>query len=104
MKTDIFHARDERDIALALLERTRAEYLERARAAADELARKNLTVTIDDVRAVCPPPAGIDPRVLGSVFKRSDWRPVGFAQSARPACHARHVRIFVKQQKDRRNG
>jgi hypothetical protein len=95
---DLMRGREERDAVLALLERTRSEYLERARAAAEELAKKTRTVTIDDVRAVCPPPAGIDPRVLGSVFMKSRWVPVGFAQSARATCHARHVRVFVRKE------
>ena len=80
--------------AIALLEQTRAEFLQDARQAALRLGKKQINVTIDDVRAVCPPPAGIDPRVMGAVFKSHLWKPVGHVASARAKCHRRPVALF----------
>jgi hypothetical protein len=84
-----------KEAALALLEQTRAEYLQDAREAAMRLGEQHDQVTIDDVRAVCPPPAGIDPRVMGAVFRGRLWKAVGFVSSTRATCHRRPVRLFA---------
>lgn len=80
---------------LPLFEANRSVWLAQARVAALKLGRQGRVVTIDDVRRVCPPPAGIDPRVMGAVFTRSDWEAVGFVNSTRTACHKRPVRLFI---------
>lgn len=83
---------------LPLFEDTREEFLEKAREAAVALGRKHGFCTIDMVRAVCPPPEGVDPRVMGAVFqcrKATDpWRKDGFVSSKRKACHGRPVGVF----------
>lgn len=86
-------ATEGRDEAMALFEEYRAEWLARARLAAILLYRRvRRPITIDDVRAECPPPRCFDPRVMGAVF--SGWTPVGFANSQRRTCHGRHIRLF----------
>lgn len=76
-------------------EEHRADWLAEARAIAFDLAQRNGTVTIDDVRALCPPPADVDPRVMGAVFRTRDFRPTGkHRKSARSICHNRPVAIF----------
>lgn len=86
-------ATNARDEALALFEMYRAEFLARARNAALRLYRRvGRPITIDDVRAECPPPGDIDPRVMGAVF--SGWNAVGFTNSRRRTCHGRPIRLF----------
>jgi hypothetical protein len=86
-------ATQSRDEALALFESHRAAWLATARIAALRLYRRlGRPITIDDVRAECPPPDGCDPRVMGAVF--SGWTPVGFTNSRRRACHGRPIRQF----------
>lgn len=86
-------ARQARDEALELFEVHRAEWLGEARRAALLLYRQvGRPITVDDVRAECPPPAGCDPRVMGGVF--TGWAPVGFTNSRRRACHGRPIRLF----------
>lgn len=87
---DATQARDE---ALALFEEHRAEWLAAARRTAILLYRQfGRPITIDEVRAECPPPAGVDPRVMGAVF--TGWTAVGFTNSRRRTCHGRPIRLF----------
>lgn len=86
-------ATEGRDEALALFEEHRAEWLAAARHAALRLYRRvERPITVDEVRAECPPPEGIDPRVMGAVF--SGWVAVGFVNSRRRMCHGRPIRMF----------
>ncbi len=54
---------------LPLFEVSRADWLSDARQAARKIAARRGEVTIDDVRELCPPPAGVDPRVMGAVLR-----------------------------------
>jgi hypothetical protein len=65
-----------------------------ARAAARRIAGEQGQVTIDDVRAVCPPPDGADPRIMGAVFSGEGFERIGFTASRRDACHGRHIGVF----------
>lgn len=86
-------ATEGRDEAMALFEVYRAEWLATARDAAFRLYRRlERPITIDDLRAECPPPEWADPRVMGAVF--SGWTPVGFTNSRRRTCHGRPIRLF----------
>jgi hypothetical protein len=74
-------------------------WLYRARRAAQDIARRDATVTIDQVREVCPPPKGVDPRIMGAVFTRKHFEAIGWIDSRRKECHFRPIRIFqIKQQ------
>ena len=86
-----------RDAALGLLERTRADWLGAARTYAVSIARNNRKrfVCADDIHYVCPIPEGIDPRVMGAVFKIPELVPDGYVQTKRPEAHARPIRRFV---------
>jgi len=85
-----------KESALALLERTRKDYLLEARAAARKIAyMTQVPISVDDVRAICPPPETIDPRVMGAIFNRADWEPVEFINSHRHTCHNRPIRLFA---------
>lgn len=86
-------ATQSRDEALELFEIHRAEWLATARGVAIRLyQREGRPITVDDVRAECPPPAGSDPRVMGGVFV--GWTPVGYTNSRRRTCHGRPIRQF----------
>lgn len=78
---------------LPLFEEHRGDWLATARAAARFLGHGGAPVTIDAVRKLCPPPADVDPRVMGAVFLRREWTRIGFEQSARRECHGRPVAV-----------
>ncbi len=80
--------------AFDLFEVHRAEWLAEARAAAEQIGRETGTCTADDVRTVCPIPDGIDGRVMGAVFRKSEWAAGEFVNSRRTACHKRPIRVF----------
>jgi hypothetical protein len=81
--------------AFALFERHRAEWLASARnfLNAHPIGTK---LTVDDVRAACPPPEGIDGRVMGAAFKSLPWRVVGYRPSNRTTCHKRPIAVFER--------
>jgi hypothetical protein len=79
---------------LPRFEALRAEWLEEARAIARRLGADGSTLTVDDVRRLCPPPQGIDPRVMGALFTKSEWVCVGYRRSSRGICHNRPVGVF----------
>jgi hypothetical protein len=83
---------DER--VLPLFELRRGDWIARARDVARSIAAEKGQVTIDDVRAVCPPPDGADPRIMGSVFAKSGFERIGFTASKRDACHGRMIGVF----------
>ena len=70
------------------------EWLAQARAVARRIARENGTVTIDQVREFCPPPAGVDPRVMGAVMQPREFQMIRLTESRRKACHGRHIGVF----------
>lgn len=86
-----------KDEAMELFSKTRAEYLTRARKVAQQIvaARSVKTITVDDVRKVCPVPKNINPSVLGALFCKSDWVIVGFEQSTRAVAHSRFIRRYT---------
>jgi hypothetical protein len=70
-------------------------WVQSARAVARRIAAERGQVTIDDVRAVCPPPDGADPRIMGSVFTAGEFRQVGRVNSSRRQCHGRSIAVFA---------
>ena len=79
---------------LPLFETSQPDWLTQARYVARSIAASREFVTIDDVRQVCPPPDGVDPRVMGAVFKGKDWECIGYQKSKRSACHNRPIGQF----------
>ena len=75
-----------------LFETTREDYLAEARLAADALANERGIITVNDVREMCAPPANIDPRVMGAIFKSKAWQKVGYMSSSR--AHMRPIAMF----------
>jgi hypothetical protein len=83
----------DRDI-LPLFEEHRRDWLEHARTVAFRLGTTGRAITVDDVRALVPPPAHVDPRVMGAIFRTSDWEPIGYVRSDRRTCHNRPIAQF----------
>jgi len=85
---------------LPLFNQTRSEWLSEARKAAYLLAITRgwkgspPELTTDDIHKHCPLPDGIDPRVMGAVFRTNQWRKVGYINSTRATCHNRPIAIF----------
>ena len=80
---------------LDLLEEHRPDYLSEAREAARRLLERRDSITINDVRAICPTPKDIDPRVMGAVFRHGDFEATGeFVLSSRQTCHNRPIQKF----------
>ena len=80
---------------LDLLETQRGDYLTEARDVARQLLETRESITVNDVRAVCPPPPEYDPRVLGALFRCRDFEATGeFVQSSRSTCHNRSIQRF----------
>lgn len=70
-------------------------WIDRARAAARDIARRQGTVSSDDIWEACPPPQYADARVMGAVFHpRKDWVVDGYQRSRRRACHSRPICVW----------
>lgn len=92
---DFIAAEEAKETILDTLESRRHAYIAQARAVARKLyAEIGGPVSVVDVRAKCPPPEEFDPRVLGAVFRKPEWRKVGYAASCRKICHNRFVSLF----------
>ena len=91
--------RKERDAALGLLERTRADWLTYARSYAVLHARLHGSVCADDIHERWPIPEGIDHRVMGAVLQIKELVPDGYVQTKRRCAHARHIIRFVLRER-----
>lgn len=84
-----------------LFEEHRKEWLKAARAKAIEIAEKDPEglCTIDAVRAECPVPDGVDPKVCGAVFKgeKGRWKFFTFTRTSRKKAHGRPVTVWQLQ-------
>jgi hypothetical protein len=83
------------DAVLPLFAQHGGEWIAHARAVARRIAVERGQVTIDDVRALCPPPEGADPRIMGSVFAGGQFAQVGRINSSRRECHGRSIGVFA---------
>lgn len=91
---------EQRDIAIDLLERTRADWIQRARIVAHNIiiGRQHYWlggwVTADDLREVWPVPVGQDARVVGAVFRDKRFVKMGYTATERPSSHSRPIAVF----------
>lgn len=84
---------------LPLFNQTRDDYLSLARRVALMLHKKlQRPITVDDVRAVVPPPPEWDGRLMGAIFKTEDWTWYAYERSGRSTCHRRPISSFVPSQ------
>ncbi len=84
----------QRDQALNLLERTRGEWVERARIVAENICRVKGWVTVDDLREVWPVPPDWDARVVGTVFRDKRFIKAGYQPTLRASSHSRPIAVF----------
>jgi hypothetical protein len=83
------------DEVLPLFNQTRDDYLSLARRVALMLHKRlQRPISVDDVRAVVPPPSEWDGRLMGAVFKTEDWTWVAYERSTRSTCHKRPISTF----------
>ncbi len=76
-------------------EMTKADFLRRAREAAVSLLKTRDTITIDDVREIVAPPKGMNPNVMGAVFKGPLFEGTGiYVKSKRKISHHRPIQKF----------
>lgn len=87
--------RELRDQQLALFNTSRAELLERCRALAIVIARRQGFVSINEIRANIQLPPDVHPSVLGAVFRCSLFRAIGYIEALHPAAHARVIRVYA---------
>ncbi len=84
----------ERDQVLDLLERTRADWISRARIVAHNIILRKGWVTADDLREVWPVPEEFDARVVGAVFRDKRFVKDGYTATERPTSHGRPIAVF----------
>lgn len=76
-------------------EMTKPEYLAKARAAALKLLETQETITVNDVREVCPLPDGMEGRVMGALFRTKEFEATGeIVRSNRSTCNHRPIQKF----------
>lgn len=85
---------DLRDATLDMFEDYRPDFLAQARAIAKDICKERGTCTVDEVRKVCPPPKSVDPRVMGAIFRSTEFEKVSYENSGRRDCHARPIARF----------
>jgi hypothetical protein len=83
-----------RDSQLALFEHRDTEFLQRCRALAVEVCRRQGSVSINDIRAGIHLPAHMHPSVLGAVFKTKQFEACGYTEATHPQAHARVIRVY----------
>jgi hypothetical protein len=91
-----------RDEAFERLERKRANarYYAIARPIAEAIYARTggKPITVDDVRAECPPGEDVSPTAMGRLFRFSEWRVLPEqVNSERTTCHTRKIAKFVKR-------
>lgn len=83
-----------RDAGLEKVTRNFNWWLDEAREVAYQIAKQKGQVTSDDIQSACPIPAGAHHNLMGAVLRDKRFKPVGYMKSARPAAHARVIRIY----------
>lgn len=83
---------DYRNSVLPDQEAAHEGWIEKARVEARRIAKERGCLTSDDIWDVCPPPPGVDPRVMGAIFAdKTLWERTGYTKSSRKINHGRVV-------------
>jgi hypothetical protein len=72
-------------------------WIEAARKAAHEIATIKGEVSADDVWAACPPPEGMNRKLMMAAFPRHEWEKIGLKRSERRECHNREVAVWRRK-------
>lgn len=78
-----------------LFQRTRDEWLDEARHAAQELLLKHHTITVEDVLAVKPRPVYLHKNVNGSIFNSQIFRNVGYTRAKHTGSHGHLIGMWT---------
>lgn len=70
------------------------KWVAEAREAAIAIASVKGEVTSDDVWSQCPPPDGVDGRLLSKALNRREWEVVGYRHSERGRNAARQIAVW----------
>lgn len=98
---DLFEGRRLRDEAIDAVggvdpeDEARQAWVAAAKVVAMHIARDCGSVTSDDVRLACPIPTGVDPRILGAVFKGLPLRRRGYRETQFRQAHGRPISVWV---------
>lgn len=90
----------EKQLGLDLVEANAQTFVETMRSYAREFARKNVTVTSDDLRDYADE-IGFHPHhknAWGAVFRGDDWMQIGYTKSRRRSNHARVIGVWALKQ------
>ena len=84
-----------RDRQLDMFEVRDSDFLESCRSLAMQIAKRNGEVSINDVRRHLQVPAGVNPSVLGAVFRTKAFKKIGMCEANHKEAHARIVRVYA---------
>ena len=84
-----------RDQQLDMFEVRDSDFLEHCRSLAMQIAKRNGEVSINDVRQHLQVPVGVNPSVLGAVFRTKQFRKIGHCEASHKEAHARIVRVYA---------
>lgn len=91
----LFGGEDLKRAGIAKVIKNNADYVERARQLAADLALQQGFVCSDDIQEKLPPPPWAHHNVMGAVFASSMFRFVKFIKSRRPSAHGRMIRLYT---------
>jgi hypothetical protein len=95
MQLDLLEGRKLKDEGIDRVSKNYPDFLTYCRAIAYSHADKFGTVSINDVREqIHEIPEGVNPNVLGAVFREKHFEAVGFIEAKHPSAHARIVRVY----------
>jgi hypothetical protein len=84
-----------RDAQLAMFSVTHGEVIDKCRALAVAIAKRDGCVSINEIREQMPLPPGVHPSVYGAVLRGKQFRAIGYTEALHPAAHARAVRVYT---------
>ena len=84
-----------RDQQLDMFEVRDSDFLNSCRSLAMQIAKRNGEVSINDVRQHLQVPAGVNPSVLGEVFRTKAFKKIGMCEANHKEAHARIVRVYA---------
>jgi len=85
---------ESKEEAMEVLNRTRKDFLLKARELAIKIVKEKGQVTTDDIRLQIEIPKGVDGRVMGAVFNSKTWISIGYKKSEIETSHRRPISIF----------
>jgi hypothetical protein len=81
-----------------LLQETKEDWLDAARAEADKQLRYKTSITIEDVLNKCPLPGYLHRNTIGSVFNSRMYRPIGYTKSRRTVSRGRVIQVWGRKE------